>query len=671
LPGIGEQLIAPTGYQSLEANQLFHYLGVNDSRDRVLLCTFSNESVHLQSLDRDEFEQAISRDKLVSRDPQLVLPEWLAPLIERSEDPADSFSLHNYKQRHKKAVKKRFKRIKKFTKNPAQALHANRPLQKLRKHARKRGYNESRVSRDFCLYVAYRSTIWALLPSNHLKGSYERADRPDMKKRGPKHKAKGSDYGWPVTEKMRQKMYRGYDRFSGPGVPLTTIYQRTLTKIFKCKTRRQGARTEFYHPKTKPFPSWDQFRNNIVRHYGADRIRTDKLGEQRTRTKKRPSKGAFTALVANINEQIYADGYFLPEVPRSERDDKPMKPMVVVRIRDVASGPITGIGFDVGGETAQAYRSAVFCKAIAKPIYGRLMGLEICEEDWPTVGLPQWMAIDRGPGSGEALLNDFADEVIIHDIAPSYAGQSKAVIESSNPRNTEVSGAPTHFLSDLSYVKLAQREIRRAIRDNHRMDVSDRLTPDMVRAGVAGNPLAIYGYLDERYRNDSRQVIFEDAVRSLLPKISVNVTERGVEFHRQLFDSDELRETRALNRAASKGVFELPGYMIPLCLRQLWVEIDGMIVECQAKLAIRDDDSQLHVSIDELIELEEQRRLADRLDLESRLAVDAAFEQQFEDESGEEWDGGSTRSGKAATEKQVNREEFKETKAVMTGGQTK
>ena len=159
-----------------------------------------------------------------------------------------------------------------------------------------------------------------------------------MKKRGPKHKAKGADYGWPVTKKMRQKMYSGYDRFSGPGVPLTTIYQRTLTKIFKCKTRRQGARTEFYHPKTKPFPSWDQFRNNIVRHYGADRIRTDKLGEQRTRTQKRPSKGAFTALVANINEQIYADGYFLPEVPKSERDDKPMKPMVVVRIRDVASG---------------------------------------------------------------------------------------------------------------------------------------------------------------------------------------------------------------------------------------------------------------------------------------------------------------------------------------------
>ena len=275
------------------------------------------------------------------------------------------------------------------------------------------------------------------------------------------------------------------------------------------------------------------------------------------------------------------------------------------------------------------------------------------------------------PGSGEALLNELADEVIIHDIAPSYAGQSKAVIESSNPRNVDVSGAPTHFLSDLSYVKLAQREIRRAIRDNHRMDVSDRLTPDMVRAGVAGNPLAIYGYLDERYRNDSRQVIFEDAVRSLLPKISVNVTERGVEFHRQLYDSDALRETSALNRAAAKGVYELPGYMIPLCLRQLWVEVDGMIVECQAKLAIRDDDSQLHISIDELIELEEQRRLADRLDLESRLAVDAAFEQQFEDESGEEWDGGSTRSGKAATGKQVNREEFKETKAVMTGGQTK
>ena len=368
---------------------------------------------------------------------------------------------------------------------------------------------------------------------------------------------------------------------------------------------------------------------------------------------------------------ICTGGYFLPEVPRSERDDKPMKPMVVVRIRDVASGPITGVGFDIGGETAQAYRSAVFCKAIAKPAYGRLMGLEICDEDWPTVGLPQWMAIDGGPGSGEALLNELADEVTIHDIAPSYAGQSKAVIESSNPRNTEASGAPTHFLSDLSYVKLAQREIRRAIRDNHRMDVSDRLTPDMVRAGVAGNPLAIYGYLDERYRNDSRQVIFEDAIRSLLPRITIKVTNRGVEFHRQLFDSDALRNTSALTRAASKGTFELPGYMIPLCLRQLWIEIDGMIIECQAKLAIRDDESQLHMSIDELIELEEKRRLAERLDMESRLAVDAAFEQQFEGESGEKWDGGSRRSGNPATGKQANFEEFKETRTVMTGSQTK
>lgn len=237
-----------------------------------------------------------------------------------------------------------------------------------------------------------------------------------------------------------------------------------------------------------------------------------------------------------------------------------------------------------------------------------------------------------------------------------------------NPKNTKTSGAPTYIESDLTYTRLAQREILRAVRDCERIDVSDRLTPEMKAAGVQGNPLAVFNYLDSSYRNDSRLILFEDAVRSFLRPIEVTITKNGAVYYGQKFDSLALRESRALDRAAGSGNFNVKGYVIPLCLRQVWIDINGTLVECQAQLALRDNPEQLNISLNELISLDEKQRAAARLAEESRYALDSEYEERFEDQTGSEWDGGTERHGRPNTGSVESRSEFADTKEVGTGG---
>ena len=70
--------------------------------------------------------------------------------------------------------------------------------------------------------------------------------------------------------------------------------------------------------------------------------------------------------------------------------------LVVVTIRDVASGKKVGIGFSQGSETAAAYRMAQFCAAIGLEAFGALLGLKIKDR---AKGVSPHMVTDRGPVS--------------------------------------------------------------------------------------------------------------------------------------------------------------------------------------------------------------------------------------------------------------------------------
>ena len=667
---VGEQLIAPKGHRSLSAENIYIYLGRVGRDAEALLCSLDHidREVHLEYLSARAFEAAIASNALIPRSPQYSLPDWLSEAVKRSDDPSDSFSLKNYKKREKTHVKKRYKKIKELLKSTRKhrILNAPDPKKVVRKHARGNGYNEKRTVFDFFSVIAYSTSKWALLSTRFRNGSYERTDNDDAKKVGPKHQYKGENYGWARGKKMTEKILRAYDKYCGLGVSMSKIYRQAMIADFKCKVRRKSqSRREFYHPKGRPFPTLRQFETAVLSEHGHDKVYQDKHGEQHTRKRRRPDKGAFSESVANILERTEADGYFVEEIPKGERDGHPMPPLCVVRIRDLLSGILGGIGFSIGGETADAYRMALFCMAIKKSLFGRLMGVPIDDSDWPIVGLPAWFSVDRGPGACKELLDDLSESVIFRDMAPSYAGQSKASVESTNPRTVTASGPPRYVQSDLTYTQLAQREILRTVGQCVRMDVSSRLTPEMIDAGVEANPLALFNHLSAMYRNVAQQMPFEDAIRTFLPKQSAKATSRGVSLFKQPYVSTAVEQSGLLDRTVRAGTLDIPAYAIPLCARQIWLDVDGSLIECQAALKIRDDDRQLYLSIDDLIRLDELRRAAAQADKESRMAIDAEFEQVFEELTGKDWDGGNVTARRPRTKSAASTAEFSDTKATI------
>ncbi len=658
---IGEQLIARNGYRNLKAQTLYFYLGGNAIRDDVMLSCFSDcgRKGFLEFIPRSLFEDALIEGQIETAVKQRTLPVWLDPLSGDSQSTSKPYSLEAYKEKHKARVKATMDRYEPIFGHLDWLFDQDDPLREIRKIARANNLQVTRSATHTLVYVSFNRSKWALLPRALHSGRDKAPPEGDLKKRGPKPGA-GKIGGYSKTQEMEDLVLKGYREVKGGGLFQPEIYEYCLLNKFGCRARRLNEKHfEMFHPDGHPFPSESQFRNILAQHIGRDQLRVDRNGEQKVRNR-RPSKGPFTAEVANLLERVEGDGYFLKEVPKGERDGNPMPKMCVVRLRDICSGEIVGIGFSIGGEKAAAYRMAIFCMCVSKVYFCSLFGVKIGTEDWPSIGIPQWLSFDRGPGAMQELMEELESAVIFRDIAPTYAGQSKAPTEASHPRTPVRGGQPQYVISDLTYTQLAVREIERTVRDNCKMNVEARLTPDMKKARVPGTPNGIWNYLNGRFRNLGKQVDRDLAIRQLLMPVKVKAYGHGVELHGMRYDSPSLRAHDVCQRA-TRGMFELQAYVLPLSVRHIWIEYQGFLIECDAQLPIRDDDRQLYVSVVELEEIAEIRAESARLDKDSRSAASIYFAQQFQDHTGLDWNAGRTKTGKVVRD----REEFSDTNGAQ------
>lgn len=130
---------------------------------------------------------------------------------------------------------------------------------------------------------------------------------------------------------------------------------------------------------------------------------------------------------------------------------------------------------------------------------------------------------------------------------------------------------------------------------NHQTDMSARMEIDPDLAYTLPTPHELYKHYSARLRNSGLPVSIAEAVRSFLTPIPVFAKKDGVYLDDRRFDCAELRDTGLLDKIArnSLGSVELQGYMLDLCVRHIWVEVDSTIIRLDAKLKIRDDESLL------------------------------------------------------------------------------
>jgi hypothetical protein len=319
---------------------------------------------------------------------------------------------------------------------------------------------------------------------------------------------------------------------------------------------------------------------------------------------------------------------------------------VVAKLVCSTSGHHVGIGFAYGSETAEAYRLAKFCAAVPKSLMGRIFGVVISDEEWVGAGLPPRTIDDRGPGTSDQAHGGPGSLPAIREMTPSYSGQSKATVEASHPRSVQVSGEPIHQRSELNVFQLAKRELLRTLSANHRGDASKRLTPDMIRAGVAANPAGIAHYLISRGRNAEVLISQERAVREFLTPVDFSLREDGLWLgclkYRNKAQGEALLGALAAGQCAT-----VKGFVYPLSLLLAWIEVRGRLFEVHPVLRIRDDQEQLHITLDDLATLDEKLRQLRAEQRENAAAHGMKAEERLLETTGVDWYAGSTVRGAA------------------------
>jgi hypothetical protein len=368
-------------------------------------------------------------------------------------------------------------------------------------------------------------------------------------------------------------------------------------------------------------------------------------------------------------EIVEVDGHFIKELPRGYIDGQPLPPLCQIRMRDTASGMIVGIGFSLGSETAAAYLAAMFCAAIDKVKFCSLFGIYIRPEEWPSIGLGPFQITDRGAGSTNMAQPRDGEYISIYrGMAPSYSGQSKAVVESSHPKQVHNKEAPSYVDSTLTPHELIRRSIFQLLADNDKIDVQSRIPLNLIAHIHKPSPIGLWSALDNLGRNDAQTMAFDNAVRQFLTLYDATADTDGIHFNGQLYHSTNLRSSELLHRLAERGQsIKLKVYVLEACVRNIWLDVDGTLEELTFIPPLRASDECALMTMDELkqlhsIELKNRARFE-----QHRNATVSDFAVQYTEQTGKKWNASVRKPGRPKRGTKAARQEASEAKRALSG----
>lgn len=697
---MGSQIHAPNGYGVLSKGTVYHLLRNDPRKQRVILVTFchahqcrprlgkkskkSAEKVESNSsgsrseltktsidaysavlsfLSTGQFEEGIETGAIELCEEQHELPPWFGTLTVEDLRACD-LRHPNRKISHETRMNRLVSHMAPLVHNIDQVLSAEMPDRLINAHARfcQPAQNEKRFRTAFYAYLCFGCNSWALHYSFQSIGHWDRMLH--QRKLGRPSNQHGAQHGYGSnSQEMVDRILEGYRKYSKVGESLTTIYRKTLVNIFGCVPVRgpKGIMT-FVHPSGLPFPNRDQFAYRVAQTYPLKQRQLHKYDEARYRSNLSHSMGRYTESVGSLMERTEQDGYYCEEVCKGYLPGSHLPPLLTVRVRCIASGIIAGVGFSLGAERASAYRMALFCAAIDKVEYARLFGLELFPEEWPSHGISPHAINDRGVGSTDkADSRDESVQFMIKEGTPSYSGQSKASVETLHPKFPKTEGRPTYKETSKSIPQLAVQEILRAVRDNNRTNIVDRLNNRALIEGVFPTPVALWNYLSGLGRTHAVPMRFEAAVRAFLTPIELTVEDDAVYFRDARFCSKALTESGVLQKAHDNGRYKLPGFGLDICCRHVWVDLGDRLIEVDAQVLIYDETSQLYLSVVELDQIQEIRRSLLHQHEEHRLALDADIEARLEHFTGHKFDQWVVKPGRSKRGKKASIADRQET----------
>jgi hypothetical protein len=650
---IGSIVEAPEGHGEMAAGATYHYLYCDPKGSRVLLvrliaATPPRSEVTIMS--QAKFENGLELEAIFVHPTTPGQPPWLAPLEGLSIEKRQA-TRKKAKRDYQSYVDARVALLQPLVDRADEILSAANPLALVNQYARANGQNETRFRTWFLVYVLFGRNRWSLLPPFHRSGRWARSANPNAKKRGRPSKSAGKGSGHNMLPELARRIANSFKHRVQLGDTWTRVYGRSMREDFGAQTLTNGnKRMALFHPKGEPLPSPNQYRNWVVKAFGLDEVQVAMLGRTRVRNKLKAPLGNFSECISKLLQKTEADAYYTDDHPCGFIDaDEPLPKLSVVRIRCTLSGVLAGIGMTCGPERSEAYRMALFCAAVPKSYFCSLFGLFINDDEWPCTGIsPNWIT-DRGPGAKQ-YENDVAST---RQVPASFSPRSKSNIESTNPHSKNLEGAPTYTLSSLTPVQMARREILQLIKDNKSMDMSGRMTPELIKAQVLPAPLHLWNYFASRGRTAAVSIAIEDAVRKFLTSTTLTLKKDGVWLGRLRFNSTELQQTGWPDRVRVGGNSTVTAYLLELCVSTIWVEVDGRLLQLNVQSPYLTDDEQYYMSMIEVQQMDQQMAILDSESVIHRAAVQVEFASRLESQVGKKLDGGKRISGRAKKTKQA------------------
>lgn len=663
----GIQVVAPQGYKTLKKGVSYHLLRSDPILLRVILVSFHDKSKYarrryeLAILSRDDYEKGLVPDnpgkvapiKPVQSPPKL--PPWLSDL-EKHNDLDSIPALNTPTKRrdisHADDVDKRTGIIHSAVKQIDEVLKAKDPdivLNRLARACRPSAQNETRFRLWFFCYVAFGYNRWALLPPLSEWGKWDRSDPEHQNtKYGRPAGHLGRQFGSGLNPDMLKKCIEGFRKYVKLADNFTEVYALTMIGTFGCFVRKPVlGKKEFIHPNGEPFPSFEQFRYHVRKTIGKAEVRRVMLGEQRTRSEDDPVVGSFAESLSNIGESAHFDSRVNWEHPKGYLIDEPLPKLNVVELIDGVSGRCDGVGFSLGSETAQAYKSALFCAAISKSKFGQIIGLPISEDDWYGKGLPVSLTRDRGPGASEEVRAAVAQWNIQLAMPPSYTPQSNSTVESKHRRRKRRTGAPEYVVSKHTVIDMVKRETQRVISRNKKDSALARASDVAVVRDDVKTPDEFWRYLFDRHRTDLINISFEDAVRTFLQPIEFTVDKGRLYYRHRVYRAPELMESGFARAMRYMQGVKVKGFCFPMVMRTMWVNVQGRLVEVYAQMSHQEDDTELWVCHEEFEIGSARRSKASGARQAQKPIETAGCFQDFKEATGKDWHVGTTRAGRA------------------------
>lgn len=662
----GSAILAPYGFGPLSAGTTV-YLLVSDglrNRSRVVMFDEDGKNAHLITFTRMEFEEGLKQGQLVED----FSHDWYAPWIpKRSRVNQQQLEQQrvNPKESYDVKLNRRFAAIAGLVARGPGILTSDNLESVINRHAndQKPQQNSTRLRLWFLSYMIFGEDKRALMPNTHRIGKWDRSAKTE--KRLGRRGRHSPDGGYPVTAIMKDKILEGFRRYNATEKSERTIYRNVLVKIFGCRCRSESGKEAFYHPDGLPYPSFDQFKNWVKIQTNPSALRKARLGKSRARSQS-GYLGSFSEKLCNINQVVEFDGFYPSAKLLGLTEKTAQDAFCVVRGTCDYSGAVVALGFARGNETKEAYRMALFSMAIDKVRFAELFGLTLEPDYWTSHGLSKVLVFDRGPAAGMDI-ETAIDWLSRMELTPTHSGQSKATVESSHPRNRKNNDRPSHIQSGLNFVQAARAEILQVIKDNKTSDASGRMTEEDWLEGFSPTPHNIFKHYDSLGRNSAIGMPFETAVRTFLTPHNVTIRRDAVYLYGRKYNSASLIDTGVFDRVARSGVIQAQAYVLTMCVRHIWIELEGLLHELNFVLTAGIDPDSSDISLYDLRNINDARLNARATSRMENPAIVQGLNDWFEHEAGISAENLKRMPGSTPKKDGASRRDEADTKHVLGG----